>query len=73
MPVLDWIAETLLAIAKAVPVWLVEKDSPNFLLVRGMLGLLLIVLIVYVLTMRPIRSALARLWNRIFNLAKGKG
>jgi hypothetical protein len=69
---LDWISEALLAISKTVPAWLVEQDSPNFLLVRGMLGLLLLILIVYVLTMRPIRSGLARFRDKIFDKARGK-
>jgi hypothetical protein len=36
-----------------------EPGSPNFMLVRAMFGLIVIVLIVYLIAMRPFRSAIA--------------
>lgn len=57
---LDWIGETILAIVSFVPALFVAEESPNFMLIRAMFGLLLILLIVYVVAMRPIRSAIAR-------------
>jgi hypothetical protein len=56
---LDWIAAPIMAIVTFIPVLFVDKDSPNFMLIRSMFGLLLIVLIVYLLAMRPLRSMIA--------------
>ena len=57
---LDWIAELIWAIVTAVPAWIVAEDSPNFMLIRAMFGLLLIVLVVYLIALQPVRSAVAR-------------
>jgi hypothetical protein len=57
---LDWISETILAIVTFVPALFVAEESPNFMLIRAMFGLLLILLVVYIIAMRPIRSAIAR-------------
>ena len=61
---LDWITEKILAIVSFVPALIVAQDSPSFMLIRAMFGLLLIVLIVYVIAMRPFRSAIARWMGR---------
>jgi hypothetical protein len=61
---LDWIAEKIMAIVTFIPALIVEQDSPNFMLVRAMFGLLLIVAIVYLLAMRPIRSFMANYRNK---------
>lgn len=46
---LDWIADTLLKIVNYVPALFVAHDSANFMLIRAMFGLILIVLIVVVI------------------------
>jgi hypothetical protein len=57
---LTWIAEKIWAMVTFVPALFVAEDSPNFMLIRAMFALLLIVLIVYLIAMRPFRSAIAR-------------
>jgi hypothetical protein len=57
---LDWIGEKILAIVTFIPALFISEHSPNYMLFRAMVGLLLIVLIVYVIAMRPVRSAIAR-------------
>jgi hypothetical protein len=66
--VLDWVAEKILAIVTAVPAWFVAEDSPEFTLIRGMFGLLLIVVIVFVIAMLPSRTAIARYMRKASNL-----
>ena len=44
----DWFSETMLKIVTSVPALLVAEDSPTFMAVRAMFGLILIVLVVYV-------------------------
>jgi high-affinity Fe2+/Pb2+ permease len=63
-PMLDWIGEKIFAIVTFVPALFVDEKSPNFMLIRAMFGLLLIVLIVYILAMRPVRTAIARWMGR---------
>jgi len=46
----------------------VAEDSPTFTAVRVMFGLILIVLVVYVIAMRPFRSAIARSMGKVSNL-----
>jgi hypothetical protein len=65
--VLDWIADGILAIVTAVPAWFVSEDSANFILVRAMFGLLLIVLIVFAIAMWPSRSAIALYMRKAAN------
>jgi hypothetical protein len=48
-----WISETIMAIVNFVPALLVAEESPNFPLIRTMFALLLIVLVVWVVAMRP--------------------
>jgi hypothetical protein len=61
---LDRISETIWAIVTSIPAWLVPEGSQNFMAIRAMFGLLFIVLIVYLIAMRPSLS------NRISH-AKG--
>jgi hypothetical protein len=56
---LDWIVDKIMAIVTFVPPLFVPQDSPRFTLIRGMFGLLLVVLAVCLLAMRPIRSFIA--------------
>jgi len=62
---LHQISEWILAIPNSVPI-LLETDTPNATLIRAMVALLLIVLIVYLVAMRPFRSAISRCvsWTR---------
>jgi hypothetical protein len=43
---LSWISETIFHVFSWIPNWLYADDTPRYLIVRGMLGLLLIVLII---------------------------
>ena len=70
---LDWISSTILAITASVPAWLVAEDSPNFLLVRAMFGLLLIVFIVWIITARPFRSLVSRSGKGARRTARKRG
>ena len=65
---LDWFSETMLKIVTSVPALFVAEDSPTFTAVRVMFGLILIVLVVYVIAMRPCRSAIARSMGKVSNL-----
>ena len=65
---LDWIAEKIFAIVTAVPALFVDEKTPNFMPIRAMFGLLLIVLIVYLIAMRPFRAALMRCTKAESNL-----
>jgi hypothetical protein len=53
-----WISETIYAIVSYVPALFVPQDSAHFVLIRGMFGLLLIVLLVWIIAMRPLRSVI---------------
>jgi hypothetical protein len=53
------INEAFMAMLASVPALFTEAGSPNFMLVRAMFGLIIIVLIVYLIAMRPFRSAIA--------------
>ena len=53
---LDWIAETVIAIVSYVPAQFVPPDSQHFMLIRSMFALLLIALVLLVLAFHPLRS-----------------
>jgi hypothetical protein len=65
---LDWIGDTFLAIVTAVPALFVDQDSPRFFLIRGMLGLILVVLVACLMAMRPFRPFLVRCMKMASNL-----
>jgi hypothetical protein len=69
---LDWIGEKILAIVTFVPALFVAEDSPTFVAVRAMFGLLLIVLIAYLIAMRPFRSTIVRCMRAMSNLITPK-
>lgn len=48
---LSWISETIFHVFSWIPNWLYADDTPRYLIVRGMLGLLLIALIVLVVAL----------------------
>jgi hypothetical protein len=57
---LDWVGDQIYWLVTYVPALFLDQDSPRFNLFRAMCGLLLIVLVVYIIAFRPIRSAFAR-------------
>jgi hypothetical protein len=57
---LHWISEKIWEVVTFVPAIVLAEDSPNFNLFRGMFGLFLIVVIVYLVAMRPIRFIIGR-------------
>ena len=63
-----WISETIWSIVTFVPALFVAEDSPNFMLIRAMFALMLIVLVVYLMAMRPFRSAIANCWRKAAGL-----
>jgi uncharacterized membrane protein SirB2 len=65
-----WIGEKILAIVTYVPALFVAEDSPNFTAIRAMFGLFLIVLVAYLIAMRPFRSAIARCTRAMSNLVR---
>jgi hypothetical protein len=69
---LDWIGEKILAVVSFVPALFVAEDSSHFILVRGMFGLLLIVLIVYIIAMRPIRSVVSYYMRKASDIVSRK-
>ena len=64
----DRFVEGLMAFVNALPILFADKDSPNFTLVRTMLGLLLIVFVIYLIAMRPFRSAIANFIKKVSSL-----
>jgi hypothetical protein len=65
---LDKLIEQFLALLSLVPALFVEPNSPNFGLVRAMFGLIIIVIIVYLIAMRPFRSAIGSGMRKVSNL-----
>ncbi len=45
---LSWISEAIFHILSWIPNWLYADDTPRYLIVRGMLGLLLTVVVILV-------------------------
>jgi hypothetical protein len=46
--VLDWISDALFRVFGLIPNWLYADDSPRYLIVRSLLGLLLLVSILMI-------------------------
>jgi hypothetical protein len=58
---LSWLSDTIFSIVTYLPPWFVEPDSPRFVIIRGMFGLLLILAIVMLIAMaRPFAAAIKR-------------
>lgn len=66
---LDWIGTKILALMTLLPAVFVDEKSPNFTAIRAMFGLGFIVLVAYLIAMRPFRSAIARCMRAMSNLA----
>jgi hypothetical protein len=50
----------------------VDEKSPTFTAIRAMFGLVFIVLVAYLIAMRPFRSAIARCMRAVSGLAMRK-
>ena len=59
-----WISEWILAIVTYVPALFVPEETPSFMLIRTMFGLLFITLIVYLIALRPFRAAIAHVVSK---------
>ena len=53
---LDWMANTIIAVVSYVPAQLVPRDSPYFALIRTMFAFLFIHLIICTVALQPLRS-----------------
>jgi hypothetical protein len=71
-PMLDWIGTKILALMTLLPAVFVDEKSPNFTAIRAMFGLGFIVLVAYLIAMRPFRSTLARCMRAMSHLAARK-
>ena len=69
---LDWIGTKILALMTLLPAVFVDEKSPNFTAIRAMFGLGFIVLVAYLIAMRPFRSAIAHCMRAMSNLAARK-
>ncbi len=65
---LEWLIDGFFSLLKSIPPLWTEAGSANFMLVRAMLGLLLLVLIAYLIAMRPFRSAVASCMKKLGSL-----
>jgi hypothetical protein len=70
-PMLDWIGTKILALM-LLPAVFVDEKSPNFTAIRAMFGLGFIVLVAYLIAMRPFRSTIVRCMRAMSNLAARK-
>ncbi len=61
----DWIIDPFFALLKSIPALLTDEGSANFMLTRAILGLLLVVLLIYLIAMRPFRHFIARCMKRM--------
>ena len=58
---LSWLSDTIFSIVTYLPPWFVDVDSPRFVIIRGMFGLLLILAVVLLIAMaRPFGAAIKR-------------
>ena len=69
---LDWIGAKILALMTLLPAVFVDEKSPTFTAIRAMFGLVFIVLVAYLVTTRPVRSAVARCMRAMSDLAVRK-
>ena len=69
---LDWIGAKILALMTLLPAVFVDEKSPTFTAIRAMFGLVFIVLVAYLVTTRPVRSAVAHCMRAMSDLAARK-
>ena len=65
---LGWMIDGFFSLLKSIPALLTEEGSANFMLVRAMLGLLLIVLIACLIAIQPFRSTITSCLKKLTNL-----
>ncbi|MFO1159433.1 MAG: hypothetical protein U1E60_11385 [Reyranellaceae bacterium] len=53
----SWLVRLILIVSSAIAQWFVAVDSPNFGIVQGVVGILLIAVVVFVLAFWPARWA----------------
>jgi hypothetical protein len=63
---LRWLSDKILELVSLIPAWLVEKDSLNFKLARGMFAVLLVVFTICMIAFMPSRATIARFIEKIF-------
>jgi hypothetical protein len=61
----DWIIDPFFTLLKSIPALLTDEGSANFMLTRVMLGLLVVVLLIYLIAMRPFRQFFARCMKKM--------
>ena len=66
---LDWIGAKILALMTLLPAVFVDEKSATFTAIRAMFGLVFIVLVAYLVTTRPVPSAVARCMRAMSDLA----
>ena len=69
---LDWVGAKILALMMLLPAVFVDEQSPTFTAIRAMFGLVFIVLVAYLIAMRPFRSTIARCMRAMSDLAARK-
>lgn len=65
---MEWMIDGFFSLLKSIPALMTEEGSPNFMLVRAMLGLLLIILIVCLFTFTPLGSMIANGCKKLTSL-----
>ena len=53
---LEWMIDGFFSLLKSIPAFMTQEGSVNFMLVRAMLGLLLVVLFIALITFTPFRA-----------------
>ena len=70
---LEWLIDGFFSLLKSIPAFITEEGSANFILVRAMLGLLLVILVACLITLTPIRSMLANGFRKLTSLFSRNG
>ena len=65
---LDWLIDGFFSLLKSIPAVFTEEGSANFMLVRAMLGLVLVIFFACLFTAAPIRSAIANGFRKLTSL-----
>ncbi len=65
---LEWMIDGFFSLLKSIPAFITEEGSANFMLVRAMLGLLLLILIACLFATQPVRLAMKRGFEKVTSL-----
>jgi hypothetical protein len=65
---LDWMIDGFFALLKSIPAFITDEGSANYMLVRAMLGLLLLILVACLFALTPIRSVIANGFKKFTSL-----